>query len=184
MEAPTSPFYQSAEATRDSTQWSRLDNFDCDDVSVHPHGARQGLPWPSPATIAPTVESHYPLVGGDGGGGSYPPILPLEPWHANDHQGDMEWQQEDEDYQYSQADVGAPSQALLTPRSADSSGDGFSRGRSTSSASAQVHDIGDDHRGRVNLGDFIIPHGAGLQGPATDRGGARTPRHGVGILCQ
>ncbi len=101
MEAPANPFFQSAEATRGSTQWSRLDNYDCEDVSVHPHEVRQGLPWPSPATIAPTVEPHYPLVDSVGGGGSDPPIVPLEPWHANDNQGDMEWQQEDEDYHYS-----------------------------------------------------------------------------------
>ncbi len=38
------------------------------------------------------------------------------------------------------------------------------------SSSTQAHDIGDDIRGRVNLGDFIILNGAGFQGATTDRG--------------
>ncbi len=83
----------------------------------------------------------------------------------------MEWEQDDEErYDYSQADVGVPSQVLLMPRADDSSVDSFSRGLPTPSSSTQAHDIGDDIRGLVNLGDFIIPNGAGLQGATTDQG--------------
>ncbi len=38
------------------------------------------------------------------------------------------------------------------------------------SSSTQAHDIGDDIRGRVALGDFGIPNGARLQGATTDQG--------------
>ncbi len=61
------------------------------------------------------MESHYPSTGNDDGGGSYPPIVPLEPWQGtNIDQGDMEREQDDEDrYDYSEAAVGAPSQVLM-----------------------------------------------------------------------
>ncbi len=118
------------------------------------------------------MESHFPPTGNDDGGGSYPPIVPLEPWQgANVDQGDMEWEQDDENrYDYSQVDVGAPSQVLFTPRADDSSMDSFSRGLLTPFVSTQAHDIGDNIRGRVNLGDFVIPNGAGFQGTTTDWG--------------
>ncbi len=54
----------------------------------------------------------------DGGMDRYPPIVQLEPLNgSNVDRGDMEWEQDDEEhYDDSQADVGVPSQVLLTPR--------------------------------------------------------------------
>ncbi len=66
--------------------------------------------------------------------------------------------------------MGVPSQVLLTPRTDYASVDSFSRGLPTPSSSTQAHDIGDNIRERVALGDFVIPNGAGLQGATTDQG--------------
>ncbi len=107
--APTSYGYPSAEATRATAQWLRYDEHA--GVSDHPHTASQGQPWPSAAPQAPTMESHYQSTGNDHGGMvCYPPIVQLEPWNdSNVDRGDMEWEQNDEErYDYSQADVGVP----------------------------------------------------------------------------